>query len=236
MAGHSIQYGNSTIEYELSYAQRKTLGIAVHPDLRVSVQAPEGTALADIESKVRRRADWILKQQRQLEIYLPDVPPRQYVSGETHRYLGRQYRLKVIEDTAEAVKLTRGFIYTHVPVKSDTRHVKSLMDDWYLDQARQVFEARLAACFPRVQWLNVRYPSIAIRVMTSRWGSCSASGKMTLNIKLIQVPEEYIDYVILHELCHLKEPNHTRRFFELLDRVLPIWKERRDRLNRFEFG
>jgi predicted metal-dependent hydrolase len=233
---HCLEYGSSTICYELTYVPRKTLAISVHPDLRVTVKAPEGSSLSDIEDKVRQRADWILKQQRELEIYLPHLPPRQYVSGETHRYLGRQYRLKVIESGKESVKLTRGFITVSVPDRADTGRVRRVLEDWYRGQAQQVFQERLAACFPRLERFGARYPGLEVRVMKSRWGSTSPAGVMRLNVKLVKVPKTYIDYVICHELCHLLEPNHSPRYYELLDRVLPDWRERRDKLNTFEFG
>jgi predicted metal-dependent hydrolase len=240
MTIRSVQYGTTTIQYELAYAPRKTLSITVHPkDLRVIVKAPEGSALEDIEAKVLKRASWILKQQRDLERYLPHLPPRQYVSGETHRYLGRQYRLKVIESengTGKSVKRDRNYIYVYVEDKADTERVKVLLDEWYRAHARRVFAEQLDTCYPKVEHIGVPYPGIAIRAMSTRWGSCSPKGRITLNIKLIKVPKSYIDYVVFHELCHLEEPNHTPRFYELLNRVLPDWQERRDKLNAFEFG
>jgi len=235
-----VQYGTTTIHYDLIYAPRKTLGITVHPDLRVTVKAPEGSPLADVEAKVRKRATWILKQQRELERYLPHLPPRQYVSGETHRYLGRQYRLKVIEGASAnangSVERDRSYIYVTTQDKTDKERIKRLLDDWYRAHARQVFAERLETCYPKVEHLDIVYPDLAIRVLKSRWGSCSPKGRITLNVKLIQVPRSYIDYVIFHELCHLAEPNHSPRYYELLDRVLPDWRERREKLNRFEFG
>jgi len=236
---HAVHYGTTEIQYELTYAKRKTLGISVQPDLRVAVKAPEGTPLAEIEARVLKRAPWILKQQRDFERYLPHLPPRQYVSGETHRYLGRQYRLKVVESesgTEEPVKRDRNFITVHVPDKADTGRVQELLDDWYHAHARRVFRERLDACFPKMEHAGVPYPELVVRAMRSRWGSCSPSGRITLNVKLIQVPTSYIDYVIFHELCHLAEPYHSPRYYELLDRVLPDWRERRDGLNTFEFG
>ena len=236
---HSIQYGSTAISYELTYAQRKTLGISVQPDLRVVVKAPEGTPLAEIEARVLKRAPWIIKQQKDLARYLPHLPPRQYVSGETHRYLGRQYRLKVVESesgTEEPVKRDRNFITVHVPDKAGTEHVRELLDDWYHAHARRLFRERLDACFPKMEHVGVPYPELAVRAMRSRWGSCSPKGRITLNVKLIKVPTSYIDYVIFHELCHLAEPYHSPRYYELLDRVLPDWRERRDGLNTFEFG
>jgi predicted metal-dependent hydrolase len=239
MSTQSAQYGTTEIEYELTYAQRKTLGISVRPDLKVVVKAPEGTPLEEIEARVLKRAPWILKQQKDFEHYLPHLPPRQYVSGETHRYLGRQYRLKVVESengAEESVKRDRSFIYVYTPDKTATDRVRDLLDDWYLNHARRVFRERLDACYPKMEHVGIPYPELTIRAMSTRWGSCSARGRITLNVKLIKVPKTYIDYVIFHELCHLAEPNHNSRYYELLDRVLPDWRERRERLNSFEFG
>jgi len=239
MSTQSVQYGTIKIQYELTYAPRKTLGISVQPDLRVTVKAPEGTPLAEIEARVLKRAPWILKQQKDFERYLPHLPPRQYVSGETHRYLGRQYRLKVIEcenGAREGVKRDGNYITVHVPDKADTEYVRDLLDGWYHDHARRVFQERLDDCYPKIEHVGVPYPEIAIRAMRSRWGSCSARGRITLNVKLIKVPRSYIDYVIFHELCHLAEPYHSPRYYEILDRILPDWRERRDKLNSFEFG
>lgn len=235
-ACQQVQFGTQTIEYELQFMPRKTLAITVRPDLSVIVIAPENTSQADIEERVKKRAPWILRTQRQYELYSPDLPPRLYVSGETHRYLGRQYRLKVDEGQEEGVRLGRGYIFVTARNKTETPRVKRLLTEWYRTQAAQVFEDRLATCYPRVQRLDISYPQIVIRAMKTRWGSCTPAGKILLNIKLIQVPEEFIDYVILHELCHLKEHSHSPRFYELLSRVLPDWRTKWQKLNEFEFG
>lgn len=232
---HKIEYGNTTIEYHLTFGPRQTMAIEVHPDLQVTVQAPEGADLATIEARVKKRAPWILRQQRRFETYLPKLPPRQYVSGETHRYLGRQYRLKVLENgTEEGVKLSRGYFYIQVRDKNDTARVKVLLTEWYRRQAQRVFKERLDICFARVRFLKLDYPQLTIRHMKTRWGSCTPEGKIILNLKLIQVPKVYIDYVIMHELCHLKEHNHSQRFYELLNRVMPDWREKREQLNVLE--
>jgi predicted metal-dependent hydrolase len=253
MSAHSVQYGTTEIQLEVIYAPRKTLGISVHPDLGVTVKAPEGTPFEEIEARVLKRAPWILKQQKDFERYLPHLPPRQYVSGETHRYLGRQYRLKVVASdtgviesdtgviesengTAESVNRDGNFVYVYATDKTDTAHVRDLLDDWYLEHARRIFRERLDACFPKMEHAGIPYPQVTIRAMRTRWGSCSPKGRITLNVKLIMVPTFYIDYVIFHELCHLAEPHHSPGYYALLDRVLPDWRERRDKLNSFEFG
>ncbi len=235
---YAVQFGSVTIGYNLAFAPRKTLGITVRPDLTVGVRAPLGTALEEIEAVVKKRAAWIRKQQRELVRYLPHLPPRQYVSGESHRYLGRQYRLRVnaSPESEPTVQQTRNTLEVVVADPADRQHVKVLLDAWYRARAEDVFAARLAACYPKVQHLGLPYPQLAVREMRSRWGNCDPDDRITLNIKLILVPEELIDYVIYHELCHLREHHHGKAFYQLLDRVLPEWRERKRKLEEFDFG
>ena len=184
-----------------------------------------------------KRAGWILRQQRQFKEYpTATALPRRYVSGEAYRYLGRQYRLKVVENAVERVILSRGYLTVGVHHPADKHQIAQLIENWYRRHANHVFNDRLSVCYPRVELLGIPFPDLAVRAMKSRWGSCSAAGRITLNVKLIQVPRNLIDYVILHELCHLKEHNHRPTFYNLLDRVLPDWRERRQRLNKIEIG
>jgi predicted metal-dependent hydrolase len=237
MTTHTLHFGETPITYDVSFAARKTLAINVHPDLRVEVIAPHGTQLDTIHDRVRKRANWILTQQREFELYLPHIPPRQYISGETHRYLGKQYRLRVIEDaSAEWVKLERGYLYVRTPDKTNTEQVKALLDGWYRKQARRVFRERLTAIEERFANINLPDYTLQIKTLTARWGSCTATGVITLNLKLMQVPKSYIDYVIAHELCHLIEHNHSKRFYLLLNRIMPDWRQRRETLNRMDFS
>jgi hypothetical protein len=202
----------------------------------VTVTAPDGSDLAAVEAKVRQRAPWILRQQRELEVYLPHTPPRRYVSGETHRYLGRQYRLKVEESghEAERVKLARGALHVGVATPADTQRVRQLVEDWYEKQAQRVFYERLLAMLPRFKPVQLGEPQLTVRTMENRWGSCTGAGAITLNLKLVQAPKPCIDYVIVHELCHLVEHNHGKSFYQLLDRMLPDWRARRRQLNEMD--
>ena len=232
---HSLQYGTTTIQYELTYSDRKTLAIHVFPDGSIVVDAPLGSELAAVTAKVRKRAAWILRQQRQFEDYAPPTPlPCRYVSGESYRYLGRQYQLKVVEDQVERTVLKRGYLTVGLKDPTDKRKIAQLIDTWYRTHAHRVFDERLQACFPRVESLGIAAPQLSIRAMKSRWGSCSAARRITLNLRLVQVPKHLIDYVIVHELCHLKVHNHSPDFFALLDRVLPDWRERRQALNAMD--
>lgn len=234
---HTLEYGHTTLEYQLTYTERETLAIHIHPDTKVTVEAPVGSDLIEIEKRLRKRTAWILRKQRDFRRYSFNIPLRQYVSGESHRFLGRQYQLKVIQsaDRKESVSFDREHILVSVYDKSNRTRIKKLLNWWFRLQGHRVFTERVDAWYPRFERYSIRHPQITIRQMRSRWGSCTESGKMTLNIKLIQVPRQFIDYVIVHELCHLIEHNHSAEFYTLMTRILPDWEDRREKLNSFEF-
>ena len=233
MSVRTVAYGTATIEYELRFAARRTLGITVEPDRRVIVSAPEGTSVSDVEARLVKRGAWILRQQRAFEDYLPALPPRRYVGGESHLYLGRRYRLRIEAGEAEGVKLTAGRFYVTVRDREDTARIRRLLDDWYRRRAAGVFAERLALCHAKAQ-PELPYPELRIRTMEKRWGSCTPGDVMLLNLKLIQVPKYCIDYVITHELAHLREHHHGPAYYALLDRLMPDWRERRRRLHEFQ--
>lgn len=230
---HVVAYGTATIEYELRYANRKTLAINVLPDRCVIVSAPAGTSVADVEARLVKRGAWILRQQREFEDYLPILPPRRYVSGESHLYLGRRYRLKIEAGDAEGVRLAAGRFFITVRDRDDGEQIKALLGGWYRRHAAAVFAERLAVCHAKAR-PELPYPDLRIRVMEKRWGSCTPGDVMLLNLKLIQTPKYCIDYVITHELAHLKEHNHGPAYYALLDRLMPDWRERRAQLHEFQ--
>lgn len=132
------------------------------------------------------------------------------LSGETHLYLGRQYRLKVGAGDTASVKIDRGHLLLSLPGKADPGRVKALLHRWYLDHARQVFNAVLDEWLPRFK--GYQRPRLIVRSMKSRWGSLSPGGTMTLNSSLIRAPRACIEYVVVHELCHLKHRDHDTSF------------------------
>jgi predicted metal-dependent hydrolase len=228
----TIEYGDRTIEVELSFSPRKRLSISVHPDLRVTAAAPEDRSEEQVLLRVRKRALWIVRHLRRFEGRPPAQPPRQYVSGETYRYLGRQHRLKVVEGRPEGVKLIGAFLCVTTRDPGDTARVKALLERWYRQHAREVFTRKIREVHERARVHGVPPPAEwALRSMRSRWGTCrQRSGRMTLNAHLVTAPLSCIEYVIAHELCHLKAPNHSSEFYRLLSLVMPDWRERKERL------
>lgn len=229
-----IVFGTETIGYEIRFLpSRKTLGIEVHPDLSVVVRAPADCDPELIQARVGKRASWISKQLSNFQRYSPRTPARQYISGETHLYLGRQYRLKLItgETTTEkqaSVKMNRGHLVVTLRGKPDPEAVKALLHRWYLDHARQVFMEVFDEWLPRFK--ESQRPRLIVRAMQSRWGSLSQAGTMTLNANLVRAPRTCIEYVVAHELCHLKHRDHNANFFRLLGQVMPDWEKRKQRL------
>jgi len=224
-----IQYGDETISYIVRRANsRKTLGIEVHPDGRVLVRAPEDCPERVIRERVRRRASWISHQLADFARYQPRTPERQYISGESHLYLGRQYRLKVVGSSDARVRLSRGEMRVSLSGTPTPERVKALLDRWYLTRARELFDEVMEAIL--VQFRKIEPPRLIIRTMQSRWGSLSRAGRMTLNVRLVQAPRGCIEYVVAHELCHAVHRDHDSRFFGLLEAVMPDWKRRKERL------
>ncbi|MDP1646219.1 MAG: SprT family zinc-dependent metalloprotease [Thiobacillus sp.] len=224
-----IVFGTETIGYEIRFLPtRRTLGIEVHPDLSVVVRAPVGCDFETIQARVGKRASWISKQLTNFQRYSPRTPARQYVSGETHLYLGRQYRLKVVTGGPASVKMNRGHLVMTLPGKADPDRVKALLHRWYLDHARKVFIDVLDEWLPRFK--GQKRPRLIVRAMQSRWGSLSQAGTMTLNANLVRAPRACIEYVVAHELCHLKHRDHNASFFRLLGQVMPDWEKRKQRL------
>jgi len=225
----TLNYGTDTIRYEVRFlASRQTLAIEVHPDSRVLVRAPLGCPEALIVERVQKRAGWISRQLSEFDRYRPRTPARQYISGESHLYLGRQYRLKLVSGAGVNVKLTRGELLVTVPGDSEPERVKALLQRWYLDRARTVFTELVDASLLRFK--GVEPPRLIVRAMKSRWGSLSRAGTMTLNVDLVRASRPCIEYVVTHELCHTLHRDHDARFFKLLRQVMPDWEQRKRRL------
>jgi predicted metal-dependent hydrolase len=228
-----IAYGAQTIDFAVVRRDRTTLEIAVEPDMSVVVAAPEGATIDDISAKVRKRAAWIRRQQRYFAQFLPRKTERIYLAGETHLYLGRQYRLKVVPAVQQEVKLSRGFILVNSHYPDRPKVTEQLLEDWYKARANIKFRERLEINLERFSKPESFRPAgLTIKSLAQRWGSMSPAGRLLLNRRLIQAPVDAIDYVITHELCHVAEPNHGADFFALMRQVMPDWERRKVRLER----
>lgn len=218
----------------LRRSRRRTLAISVHPDGTLELVAPKDAPLAAILAKVARRASWIATQRRGFQKMNARRPAPRYVSGATHRYLGRQYRLKVSVG-AESKVILRGACF-HVQVRDRSEEsVKKALDGWFRRLADEQFRKRLAKWAVWCRQRHLPEPRLRLRKMPKRWGSALPDGTICLNPELIHASSACIDYVLTHEICHLKHPDHGPEFHGLLKQLLPDWHKLKARLESGEW-
>ena len=245
-------YGNDTIRYDVIRKPKpsdtakkiaRKVVIKVHPDQRVVATVPNDASEDAISDAMHKRARWIWQSINDFAKQKDTVLHKRYVSGETQFYLGKRYVLKVIVDAEQVpnVKLSRGKLNVTIkhevnkdiaPDSQESRlvKIKPLIDKWYQHKAKAIFHERLAELLPKTTWVT-GIPSFRVMAMKKQWGSCSTKGNLMLNPHLVKAPKECIDYVILHELCHIAEHNHSERFWRLLTQVMPNWKEVKAKLD-----
>lgn len=224
-----INYGNKLIEYTLDFKEVKKINLKVNINNGVVVSAPSSLSAEKIDEIVRNKAEWIFKSLDEFE----KVKPRhkyeyKYLSGEPIGYLGRNYRLKVLEATEERIRYYQGRIEIHVKDKDNFTRKRNLMYDWLRERAEIIFQEVLEKVYPKVRKYAVEKPDIKIRKMTTRWGSCQyEKHQILLNYELIKAPKYSIEYVILHELIHFIHNDHSAEFYNMLSVMMPDWKKRK---------
>ncbi|MDB4614560.1 M48 family metallopeptidase [bacterium] len=231
-SGYVLKHGSLAVPFKVQFGERRQLTIHVHPDMRLEVLAPNGREVDSVLKRVDARSGWIAKQWRYFERYQPTIPPRKYVSGETHLYVGRQYRLKVTEAAKSSVKLKGRFLQVCHEGEMEQAKIERLVVAWYREHALHLFRNRMVTCIENCKSLKLgTTPKVSVRQMKRRWGSCTKGGNISLNPDLIRTPIHCIDYVIVHELCHLRIHNHSTEFYRLLTRLMPDWETRKERLD-----
>jgi len=225
----TLEFGDRRIAYRLHRTSRKRLRIAVFPSLEVRVSIPAAVPEDELVRLLSRKAPWIARQLDRMAVFHPLPTPTRYISGETFMYLGRQYRLKVEPATGDhpTARLIGRFLAVTVPKKAPQTAVRRAVQHWYADRAAEVFPARINHCHAIAARHGVPMPAFVLRQMRTRWGSCTATRRVTLNANLLKVPVHCLDYVIMHELCHLVHHNHSPAFYRLLATCMPDWRKRK---------
>ncbi|MGG3987231.1 SprT family zinc-dependent metalloprotease [Bacillus smithii] len=229
MEKHQIEYANKIIDFVVKRKKVKNVNLNIKPDMTIEVTANDRVPLDFIFDFVKTKGAWILKNVKTFK----DVQPyrqseREYVSGETFKYLGKQYRLRVIQEEEEKVKYFRGFIYLYVKDTENVNRKAKLVNEWYREKAQKTFHESLDKMFPLVQKYGVEKPNIDLRSMKARWGSALTDKKtILLNTELIKAPKYCIDYVVLHELIHFKYNDHSDNFYKMLYSLMPDWENRK---------
>lgn len=232
-------YGHIQVPYQVkrkvvAAGKPRKISIKVSPDSLVTVTAPEDAETSNIHDAVMKRAKWIYDSLQTFCAQQMHVQPRRYVSGEVQFYLGRRYVLKVVKNTntTPQVRMERGQLQVMLPKyhTANAAQIRALLRQWYRTRAHHIFKSRLEQLLPQATWVDAM-PPFRIQAMAKQWGSCSKQGTLILNPHLVKAPRDCIDYVIMHELCHIKEHNHSERFYRLLEQQMPEWKQTKQALD-----
>ena len=222
-------FGTFIYEYQLIKQDRKTLSLTVTPDLRIIVKCPHKADSERIDTFLQKKWFWLEKQLSFFKKYQRKTYEKEYVSGEGYLYLGRQYKLTVRKGKEDSVSLTRGqLILLTTKLVTDGKYNKKLIDKWFAEKVDLIFQDRFTEMLSLFDFKTT--PKLSIREMKKRWGSFLNQDKIFLNPKLIHTSKDCIDYVIVHELCHMKHKNHDKRFYDFLDQKFPKWEKVKEKL------
>jgi predicted metal-dependent hydrolase len=225
-----IMHNNECFEYEVIKKKKKNIGITVTPEGEVKVTAPLYVEEGYIHDIVYKKADWIISKLKLFRERSKVIRDKEYGDGENISYLGQEYRLKVIEVAVEQgrIKFLQDRFEAWVNPDWDENKrfsiIRSVLTEWYRHEAFKIFKER-TRYYADILKL---YPNdIKIKEQKSIWGSCSSRNNINYNWKLIMAPLPVLDYIVVHELCHLKHRDHSKNFWNLVGLITPDYKEKR---------
>ena len=228
----TLAYQNQSLHYTLVFRSRRTIGFAVRPDGSVHISAPAGTSPEWVAQQVLKKADWILKHQETFASRPAPAPTRQFEAGSLHYYQGQPYRLRFAEASRPTVTVAADELVVAAPAPLTAAQAEALLHAWYARQATALFAESLARVWPRFAEFNLARPTLFVRQMRSRWGSCTPrTARIRLSPELVRARPECLDYVLLHECCHLLVGDHSKAFYDLQTRLLPDWQRWKTELN-----
>lgn len=223
-----IQAGDKDIKYIVTRSSRKTIGITIDKNGLVKVTSPYRVSESYINELLHKKSSWIQKKIAELECEAAKASsPKRFVNGEAFLYLGKVFELKICRNSnckKATIKLDGKNIVIDVPLSCDADSIKKTLRLWYVEQFKDIASERInyysstIGVFPR---------KVTIREQKTRWGSCSSKGNINLNWKLIMASLEVLDYVIVHELCHMIVMNHSEEFWKIVGDYSPQYKNYR---------
>jgi len=228
----AITWGDTRLPYAIrrSVRRKKTVAVTVDPAGEVLLVAPEHFTTSRLDAVVRRKAAWIVQRLEHVQSHDPPPPPREFVSGESVLYLGRHYRLKVHPSETGEAKLRGGWLHVGAPQgREQAQRVRTALVSWFRRHAAERLPERVEAWRARA---GVETPRVVIADQQKRWGSCDRAGTIRLNWCIIQAPMRLVDYVVVHELVHLRHRGHGRDYWQALGRVMPDYERRREDLRQ----
>jgi len=223
----AITWGSRKIVAILCRTDRRVLKIKIEPGGQVTVLAPAGASHEAIALRCRRKGQWLFGELDRILAEPAFTPGRCYLSGETHFFMGRPYRLAVERAAEPFVRIDGSRLIIGVREPGDVTHCRRALTAFYALEARSLFPSRLNAMFSPFERRGLKRPYLTIRRMTKRWGSYTSNGNITLNVDLVRAGPNLIDYVICHELAHAFHSDHSEEWRNLLSSVMPDWEDRK---------
>ncbi len=223
----TILLGGQAVEYQLTRKKVKNINLRIKADGQILVSASNAVPIKTIDACLGRHADYLLQHLARLQSR-PKPAPKQYVNGETFDYLGEQLTLQVIEHSKQAVFVHDGRLVLATKYPDDVEKKQKQIQDFYTEQARAHLTMMVDQMYPIFEPMGIAYPTVKFRRMKSQWGSCMPrKGQINLNIKLMEHPKSFIEYVVLHEFCHFVHADHSKNFYALVEQLMPDWKARK---------
>lgn len=228
----SFEYGTRNIAFDVVYKKRKTMAIAVEPPDRIIVTVPIKTPEDLIISKVKNKANWIVQKLYSFKDMEYIKLNKEFVNGESFMYLGRNYSLQIQIDISikkPEIKLYRGKFYVTAST-TDEVVIKEAMEQWYREKALRKVKERIKYC----QHMFSKKPlDIRIKEQKKRWGSCTYNNELLFNWRVVMAPSHVLDYIIVHEMCHMHYKNHSQEFWDMVAAVLPDFEIRKEWLKNY---
>lgn len=223
----TLEYNNEKIQYILKRKNVKNINIRIKNNI-VNISANNSVSEKYIENILLSKWNWLIKALNKKENIFLHNKEYKYIKGEEFLYLGEKYYLDIIKSNKNKVILNSS-LNLYIKDNTDTNTKKKILDTWFLNEMDYVFKDSFKRNYPLISaYTNVK-PKLRYRKMTASWGNCRMpSGIITLNKYLIRTPLDFIDYVMVHELVHLVHQNHGKDFYELLEKLMPNWKIKKE--------
>lgn len=222
-----------SFNYKIVFSNRRSISIVLHPVKGITVRAPYRTSLNTIEKFVFQKAGWIQKTLDKYKSAKNLNENKRIADGEKVIFMGREYELKVVNSSQDHITLHDNIIEIGVSDENDHHMIRIKLNRWYMNKAGEIIPGRIKEIINKYDTYAFNPTGIRIRKMKSRWGSCNSKGRLTINSELIKINAALIDYVIVHELCHLKCHNHGSEFYRLLRSLVPDYKALRKELRAY---
>ncbi len=225
----TFQQNNRSFDYTVVRTGRQTIAIHIDPSKGIIVRAPKGARDSEIRHLLEKKISWINKHLALARQRASEIPRHNFMAGDIFLFRGENYSLIFEPAKKNHVDIAGHYIIVGLKPDIPQEKIPEIMKKWYIARAREIFNERVLVYS---RGLGVKPARIAIRGQSKRWGSCSAKGNLNLNWKLVMAPPEILNYVVAHELCHLKHPNHQSEFWEMLGNQMPDYAAHRDWLKQ----